>query len=252
MVKRIKPSYKDVFHLDKLQKYKDISNSEQPENYENKVVLKPWGYEYLIFENEYVAAWFLHIKEGYSTSMHCHPNKKTSIILLSGNALCNTFEKRNYLKAMDGIILEKTVFHSTKALSKGGINLIEIETPPNKTDLVRLNDKYGRQKMGYEGFTEMRSKNLEEFDYFYFMTPKPGESSLHSNKSYYIALENNLLKKELHYKFDKGALYSLFKGSINDNKGNNLIEKGDTIKGEILSKKNINFNENTLLLVVKN
>jgi len=31
-------------------------------SYETTIVKKPWGYEYLAYENEYVALWFLYIK----------------------------------------------------------------------------------------------------------------------------------------------------------------------------------------------
>ena len=47
-------------------------------------VTKPWGYEYLAYENDNVGVWILHIKEGESTSMHCHPNKDTGLIVLEG------------------------------------------------------------------------------------------------------------------------------------------------------------------------
>ena len=189
MVKRIEIVQKDKISLERLKKFRDVSESYQPENYKNKVVLKPWGYEYLIFENEHVAIWFLYIKYGHSTSMHCHPEKKTSLILLSGSALCNTFERRNYLNSMDAIILEKAVFHSTKALSTQGINVIEIETPPNKTDLVRLNDEYGRETSGYEGLTQMRTENLEEFNHFFFETPEQNECYTHTNSNYEVSIK---------------------------------------------------------------
>ena len=232
-----------MFHLERLRKIRDFYNSAQPNNYKNRVVLKPWGYEYLIFENEFVATWFLHIKSGHSTSMHCHPQKKTSLILLSGNALCNTFEKRNYLNGLDAIIFENTVFHSTKALSSGGIDLIEIETPPDKTDLVRLNDKYGRQKEGYEGLAEMRSNNLDEFDYFYFDTPKAGETFYHHSKSYHIMLEKHNSSNELPLKIKNEALYSLFKGQLSDDKLNVVLDIGDTVRGADLSRKIFSKNE---------
>ena len=252
MVKRIKPSTKDLFHLEKLRKFKDISNSTQPENYKNRVVIKPWGYEYLIFENECVATWFLHIKGGHSTSMHCHPQKKTSLILLSGNALCNTFERRNYLDSPDAIILEKSVFHSTKALSPNGIDVIEIETPPDKTDLVRLNDEYGRQKQGYEGLAEMRLNNLDEFDHFYFGTPKAGEIFYHNSKSYRITLEGYNSSNESQLKIKNESLYSLFNGQLSDDKGNAVLEIGDTVRGADLSRKIFSKNEPLLFGVTEN
>ena len=58
-------------------------------DYSREIVEKPWGYEYLIFENEHVAIWMLHIVRKRKTSMHCHPNKTTALILLSGNATCD-------------------------------------------------------------------------------------------------------------------------------------------------------------------
>ena len=34
---------------------------QDPFDYSNVIVTKPWGYEYLVFENEFVAIWMLHI-----------------------------------------------------------------------------------------------------------------------------------------------------------------------------------------------
>ena len=49
-------------------------------DYSKVIVKKPWGYEYLVFENEFVAIWMLHIVRKRKTSMHCHPQKRTSLI----------------------------------------------------------------------------------------------------------------------------------------------------------------------------
>ena len=54
--------------------------------YEKTVVSKPWGYEYLAYQNDKVALWFLYIGHNHQTSMHCHPNKTTGLILLDGEA----------------------------------------------------------------------------------------------------------------------------------------------------------------------
>ena len=62
-------------------------------DYSNVVVEKPWGYEYLIYCNDIVAIWILFIKMGAQTSMHCHPNKKTSLVVLDGTVRCKTLEK---------------------------------------------------------------------------------------------------------------------------------------------------------------
>ncbi len=54
--------------------------------YEKTIVKKPWGYEYLVYQNDKVALWFLYIGYEQQTSMHCHPNKTTGLILLDGRA----------------------------------------------------------------------------------------------------------------------------------------------------------------------
>ena len=51
-------------------------------SYDNTIVKKPWGYEYLVYENDEVGLWFLYIAKDQQTSMHCHPNKTTGLILL--------------------------------------------------------------------------------------------------------------------------------------------------------------------------
>ena len=53
--------------------------------YQDLVVEKPWGFEYLAYENEDVALWALHITYENETSLHCHPNKDTGLIVLDGS-----------------------------------------------------------------------------------------------------------------------------------------------------------------------
>tara|TARA_Y100001970_G_C14224725_1_gene854882 strand:- start:796 stop:1467 length:672 start_codon:yes stop_codon:yes gene_type:complete len=120
-------------------------------SYLNKIVNKPWGYEYLVFENDKVAIWFLHIGYDQETSMHCHPNKTTGLILLDGVAEISFLTNKISVESLQKVMIRKGLFHSTKAISKDGANIFEIETPVNKHDLVRLEDKYGRKAKPYEG-----------------------------------------------------------------------------------------------------
>ena len=56
-------------------------------NYNNRVILKPWGEEYVIFKDKKkIAITYLKLKKGFSTSLHCHPNKKTGFLILKGTA----------------------------------------------------------------------------------------------------------------------------------------------------------------------
>ena len=48
-------------------------------------------------------------------------------------------------------MIREGLFHSTAAISSEGISVIEIETPCDKSNLVRLDDEYGRKESPYEG-----------------------------------------------------------------------------------------------------
>jgi mannose-6-phosphate isomerase-like protein (cupin superfamily) len=114
------------------------------------VVKKPWGYEYLMYENAQVALWLLHIRQGQQTSMHCHPIKTTGLVVLEGEAELSFLTDKKLVKAPEKQMIRRGLFHSTRAVSDGGIFMFEIETPNDKNDLVRLSDKYGRASNGYE------------------------------------------------------------------------------------------------------
>ena len=118
--------------------------------YESTVVKKPWGYEYLVYQNDKAALWFLHINKDQQTSMHCHPNKTTGHILLDGEAELSFLSESKVIHAVSKTMIRKGLFHQTKAISDDGISVFEIETPVDKHDLVRLEDKYGREGEPYE------------------------------------------------------------------------------------------------------
>ena len=127
-------------------------------NYNDIQVIKPWGYEYLVYENHEVALWYLYIKDKHSTSMHCHPNKTTGLILLDGRATISFMNDSFNLNPISKTMIRKGLFHSTKAISKKGAHVFEIESPVNKHDLVRLEDNYGRQGKPYESIEFQKPK----------------------------------------------------------------------------------------------
>jgi mannose-6-phosphate isomerase-like protein (cupin superfamily) len=118
-------------------------------SHKSVIVQKPWGYEYLAYENENVALWVLHIKKDHSTSMHCHPNKTTGLIVVSGSVEMKFIADSKRLDAPAKQMIRRGLFHQTCALSDDVI-VLEIETPVDKNDLVRLVDTYGRASQGYE------------------------------------------------------------------------------------------------------
>jgi mannose-6-phosphate isomerase-like protein (cupin superfamily) len=165
MIFKVHPSLSDFENLSRLKvEASDFANTF---DYRRIVVNKPWGYEYLWFQNETVAIWFLYIGEGQSTSLHCHAHKRTSLIVLDGTVQCTTLEDKYRMNTLDGIVLEPCVFHSSKAMSTEGTFIMEIETPPMKGDLVRMNDAYGRQHTGYEKTNEY-SDEFDQYEYYPF------------------------------------------------------------------------------------
>ncbi len=125
------------------------------------IVKKPWGYEYLVYQNNDVGLWFLYIAPNQSTSMHCHPKKTTGLVLLDGEAEISFLADSRKLKSIDKVMIRRGLFHSTKAISDKGAFIFEIETPTDKQDLVRLNDQYGREFKPYEdcSFEQLKTDN---------------------------------------------------------------------------------------------
>jgi len=142
-------------------------------SYENNIVKKPWGYEYLAYENEDVGLWFLYIAPGQSTSMHCHPKKTTGLVLLDGKAEVSFLADKRELESLDKVMIRRGLFHSTKALSDSGAFVFEIESPKDKHDLVRLNDQYGRASKTYEDSTFEEKKTN---DCLWITEPELGNS----------------------------------------------------------------------------
>lgn len=210
---------------------------DQPADYARRVVRKPWGYEFLVFGSDAVGIWFLRINKDHATSMHCHASKKTSLILLSGRALCNTFLHRNFLLSGDALTMEAGVFHSTKALSLDGVYVLEVETPPNKPDLVRLADGYGRETTGYEGTQEMVTEELDRFHFFAFQE-NPGVTQTHTKEGgYSVSLEPFLNADDfmLRFRLEPGALYVVCRGRVMSG-GRCVANVGDVERGTFLEQ----------------
>lgn len=118
------------------------------------VVSKPWGKEFIVFDNGNVAIWRLEIKAGQRTSLHKHPHKLTGIIMVQGTAEFHFMNNPPHrLVAIDKRVIHPPTFHQTLALTD--IILLETECPTDKLDLVRLEDAYDRQGKPYEGANEM-------------------------------------------------------------------------------------------------
>jgi len=197
-------------------------------SYDKTIVKKPWGYEYLAYENDKVGLWFLYIAEGQQTSMHCHPNKTTGLVLLDGEVEVSFLGNSNKLKPVSKTMIRKGLFHSTKATSENGAFVFEIETPVDKHDLVRLEDKYGREGKPYEDST--------------FETPKQEDCLWIEDKAADYNFANCNIKVEkisdidvLNQKEDDENIMFLDGGILTDDKFW-VVQAGDIVSGKIVKK----------------
>lgn len=237
MIKKILIEEKDLDSLSS--RIPSIQKPSFKYDYKNVVVNKPWGYEYLMFENEQVAVWVLFMKKGSKTSMHCHPQKNTSLLVLDGRAKTSSLNDEFELSFLDSMIISKGVFHSTSTECEDGAVIMEIETPPDKTDLVRLKDEYGRENKGYEGENNI-SRDLEQYEHHSFhddiedyrkITEKALKNSkvlLHSNENW------DKLYSEI--KDKKNFIVSFLDTCILDQNDNIVLEIGEVCDGEWLVK----------------
>jgi mannose-6-phosphate isomerase-like protein (cupin superfamily) len=193
-------------------------------DFKNYIVPKPWGYEYLIFENEKIGIWWLHLREKESTSLHCHPDKKTGLILLRGEAKVSFLSDTIHLNSFSKIMIREGFFHSTQALSKDGIDVIEIEVPKNKENLVRMADVYGRKGKSYESIGECIPKKNGEL----WIEDKIGERKIYQGYEFCVKyLTENLLDTML----DEDIIIILSQpGGIVSKDGFTIAKVGDTIK----------------------
>lgn len=150
-----------------------IKNTEHPKvDYTNIICHKPWGYEFLIYSNSKIGIWFLKIKKGHGTSLHCHFNKDTLIFILDGAAKIGVYNSKYYnMMVLDSIYIPKYTFHSLSSFSEEVI-LLEIEIFGNtasfsdKNDLLRIKDTYIRPSIGYESSIKIQNTELEKYNFF--------------------------------------------------------------------------------------
>lgn len=156
-------------------------------DYSKVIVPKKWGEELVIYQSPQVDIWLLRLNKLSETSMHAHPAKKTALGVVGGCVKVRLLSTTFSLLPSEKINIRAGVFHKTECWSEQGALVIEMETPPDKTNLVRMRDKYGRAGKPYETEVVSRgdfSENLE-LD----KTVKIGECCLTVFKSGNISME---------------------------------------------------------------
>ena len=228
-----------------------MNNKIKKINYDNSKILKPWGEEYNIFRNKKkLAITYLKLKKGESTSVHCHPKKKTGFLILAGIAEVQLgIYKKNIFRyrPMSILVLRPGLFHKIKASNKGDLYALEIETPYIKTDLIRMEDNYGRKNNGYESLN--KSVRLTENDVT-FNTPL-----LKKTNKYLL----NDIKIEISYfssfekfnSFDDKSVSIILDGNIINDYNKTVITIGEIVKSYTLKRLSNFFKINKKILILR-
>jgi mannose-6-phosphate isomerase-like protein (cupin superfamily) len=121
-------------------------------SYLDRLIHKPWGSEFRVYEDDLTDVWCLHIASKQRTSLHCHPHKHTALLCLEGKGTLGTYSDVRYALEPEVVLLiEPGAYHRIAASSRTGLTLVEIETPKDKFDLLRIADDYRDLTEPYEG-----------------------------------------------------------------------------------------------------
>ena len=127
-----------------------INESFADDVYLDELISKPWGREYRIYADSFYDVWKLELGPGRATSLHYHPRKDTVLMCLSGHARIQLADTVIDVLAGTHLFIGRGVVHATTNVGEGELELIEVEHPRNKFDLIRVQDSYGRASQPYE------------------------------------------------------------------------------------------------------
>lgn len=149
---RLDTSPADIETLNRLVREGAQAGNEQPADDArlDEVIPKPWGHEFRAFADEYFDVWTLHIRPRHATSMHVHPRKLTYLICLEGSGMTAGLSAEIAVRPGTITRIAPGAFHSTRNTGGEPLELVEVEVPRNKLDLLRLSDSYRREGTGYE------------------------------------------------------------------------------------------------------
>jgi mannose-6-phosphate isomerase-like protein (cupin superfamily) len=189
------------------------------------VVKKPWGSEYLVYENENLGIWCLSIDPQMRTSLHCHPKKNTGFVVLNGTVCLQFLRGEMKLVGLDKIQIFRGRFHTTRCISEKSACVFEIEAPQDKYDLVRLEDDYGRVNSAYENSSSYMPRNEHN------LWIEHDESYDFEGCRIRIS---KVTKQDLMDCPDNEILIFLRGGVYHDDNSGHILQPGDVVTGDIM------------------
>jgi quercetin dioxygenase-like cupin family protein len=117
--------------------------------YLDNVIDKPWGHEIRVYDDRRIDVWQLRIEARSGTSLHAHRRKQTCLICIEGRGVFETGSGQRLPLTVGTVVhIRAGALHATS--TETGMSLVEVETPRDKFDLVRIGDSYGRTGEPYE------------------------------------------------------------------------------------------------------
>lgn len=115
-------------------------------NFNTQRIDKPWGYEIIWAQTPDYVAKLLFVKAGESLSLQYHEIKEETLFLESGNCRLEAGNSAEDLKRVD--FKPGDSFHVPPGLvhrigAETDVRIFEVSTP-HLSDVVRLEDRYGR------------------------------------------------------------------------------------------------------------
>jgi mannose-6-phosphate isomerase-like protein (cupin superfamily) len=111
-----------------------------------KTVPKPWGHETIWAHTDTYVGKILHITAGHALSVQYHNIKDETVYLLSGNLIYRVWDGDTPrvvdLKIGEAFRITPGTVHQMEAVTD--CDILEVSTP-HLDDVVRLQDRYGRE-----------------------------------------------------------------------------------------------------------
>ncbi len=117
--------------------------------YLDDLITKPWGDELRVYDDAFLDAWLLRLDPGMRTSTHGHARKDTVLLCSRGRGMVTAGDGRSVpIREGSMLHIDQGAVHCT--LAETELLLVEIETPRDKFDVVRIKDDNGRAGRPYE------------------------------------------------------------------------------------------------------
>ena len=148
---------------------------------------------------------------------------------------------------MSILVLRPGLFHKIKASDKKDLYALEIENPYIKTDLIRMEDDYGRKNSGYENLVQ--SVRLKKNDII-FKTPSIKKTNRYILNN--VKIEIFFLKNFKKYNsYDDKSVSLILDGSLTSSSGKIVISVGEIVKSYTLKRLSESFKVNSQILILK-